>query len=54
MATILDFRLDRFDLFLIYKLPPYFLLRFESIGISVQERFEVDCQDGGHGGHLGF
>ena len=39
---------------LIYKSPRYFLSRFESIGISVQEKFKIDFQDGDCGGHLGF
>ena len=29
--------------------------KFESIGFSVQEKkLNIDFQDGGHGGHLGF
>ena len=29
--------------------------KFESIGLSVQEKkLNIDFQDGGHGGHLGF
>ena len=26
----------------------------ESIGLSVQKKLNIDFQDGGHGGHLGF
>ena len=55
MAAILDFRLARFSLFLIYKSPQCFLESLESIGLSVQEKKrKIDFQDGGHGGHLGF
>ena len=54
MAAILDFRLARFQLFLIYKSPQCFLESLESIGLSVQEKRKIDFQDGGHGGHLGF
>ena len=51
MADILHFRLKRFYLFLIYKLPRCFLPSFESIGLSVQEKKQkIDFQ----GGHLGF
>ena len=33
----------------------YFLLSIKSIGVSVQERRrEMNCQDGGHDGHLAF
>ena len=41
MVAILDFRLEWIKLFLIYKLPGYFLPSFESTGRS-------DFQDGGH------
>ena len=34
-------------LFLIYKSPRYFLQSFESFGISVQTKFNIDFQDGG-------
>ena len=27
---------------------------FKSIGLSVQEKFNIDFEDGGHGSHLGF
>ena len=44
-----------FSYFFFFKLPCYFLLSFESIGLSVQEKkFKIDIQDGSHGGHLGF
>ena len=43
-------RLAQFKLFFIYKSP-----QCESIGLSVQEKkLNIDFQDGGHGGHLGF
>ena len=52
MAAILDFRLEQFQLFLIYKSPQCFLPCLESIGLSVQEKKrKIDFQDGGH---LGF
>ena len=55
MAAILDFRMARFKLFLIYRSPRCFLASFESNGLSVQEKKrKIDFQDGGHGGHLGF
>ena len=55
MAAILDIRLARFYLFLIYKSPQCLLRSLESIGLSVQEKkLNIDFQDGGHGGHLGF
>ena len=38
-------------LFLMYKLPRCFLPNFKSTGLSEQN---IDFQDGGHGGHLGF
>ena len=51
-AAILDFESERFQLFLMYKSPECFLLSFESIGLSVQERKrKIDYQDGRH---LGF
>ena len=55
MAAILDFRLKQFQLFLIYKLPWYYLRSFKSIGLSVQEKkCKMDFQDGGHVSYLGF
>ena len=49
MAAILDFRLARFYLFLIYKSPRCFLASLESIGLSVQEKKrKIDFEDGGH------
>ena len=55
MAAILDIRLAQFYLFLIYKSPQCLLRCLESIGLSVQEKqLNIDFQDGGHGGHLGF
>ena len=55
MATILYLLSERFKLFLICKLPQYFLPSFESIGLSVQEKKpKIDFQDGGHGSHLKF
>ena len=44
-----------FSYFLIYKSPQCLLWSLESIGLSVQEKkLNIDFQDGGHGGHLGF
>ena len=55
IAAILDFRSERFKLFLIYESPKCFLPSFESIGLSVQEKTgEIDVQDACHGGHLWF
>ena len=55
MAAILDIRLARFELFLIYKSPQCLLQSLESNGLSVQEKkLNTDFQDGGHGSHLGF
>ena len=55
MVAILDFRLERFYLFLIYKSPQCFLPCLESIGFLVQEKKrKIDFQDGCHGGHLRF
>ena len=52
MASILDFQLARFLLFLIYKSPRCFLGSLESTGLSVQEKKrKIDFEDGGH---LGF
>ena len=51
--AILDFRLERFELFLIYKSPQCFLPSFESIGLLVQEKkWKIDFQDGCHLGFL--
>ena len=55
MVAILDFRLERFYIFLIYKSPRRFLTSFKSIGLFVQEeKWKIDSQNGRHGGHLGF
>ena len=58
MATVvanLYLRLERFQLFLIYKSPWWFLLSFKSIGLSVQEMTQkIDFKDVRYGGHLGF
>ena len=51
MAAILDFPSERFKLFLIYKLPWYFLPSFESTVFLVQEKSKIDFQVEGH---LGF
>ena len=40
--------------FFIYKLSQDFLPSFESIALSVQEKFKIDFQDGDHGSHLGL
>ena len=53
--TILDFQSEQLQLFLIYKLPRYFLSSFKSNGFSVQQKkFKIDFQDGSSDGHLGF
>ena len=55
MVAILDFRLERFYIFLIYKSLQRFLTSFKSIGLFVQEeKWKIDFQNGRHGGHLGF
>ena len=44
VADILDFWSKWFYLFLIYKSLKYFLLSFESKGLSIQEKkFEIDA-----------
>ena len=48
MEAILDIGAEQFYLFLIYKLPRYFLPSFESIGFSVEEKkCKIDFQDSG-------
>ena len=55
VAAIFDFRSEQVQLFLICKSPGYFPQSFKSIGILVQEKqLEIDFQDGGRCGHLGF
>ena len=54
MVASLDFQSELLLLLLSYKLPRYFLPSFRSIGLSVQENFKIDFQDGNNGGHLGF
>ena len=39
---------------LIQKSPWYFLASFESTGLSVHQKFNIDFQDGCHGGHFRF
>ena len=53
MVAILDFQLEWYELFFIYKSPPCFLPHLESIGFWEKKR-KIDFQDGSHGGHLGF
>ena len=44
-----------FSYFFIYKSPQCLLTSLESIGLSVQEKqLNIEFQDCGHGGHLGF
>ena len=50
----LRFPIETIFLFLICKLPRYFLLNFASIVLSVKEKFKIDFQENHHGGHLGF
>ena len=52
-AAILDFHSELFLVFLIYKLPRYFLPSFESTGLSVQKNFLIQFQDGDGNGHVG-
>ena len=56
MVAILDFQSEQFFfLFFIYQSPQSFLLRFELIGLSIQEKKrKIDFQDGHHGSQLGF
>ena len=55
MAAILDFRPERFYLFLIYKSLRCFLPSFKSVGLLVQEKKrKIDFQDSRNGGHFGF
>ena len=51
LSGSLDFRLERFKLFFIYKLP---LPSFESIGLGLGEQAQNRFSSGSHGGHLGF
>ena len=52
IAAIWDFLSQRFELFLIYKSPRYFLPSFKSTGLSVQKKKgKIDFQDSHH---LGF
>ena len=46
MAAILDFYLEWFLLFLLYKSPCYFLPSFESTGPSFRRSSNLDFQDG--------
>ena len=41
-------------LFLIYKPPLYFLVSFDSIGLSVQEKVQIDFQYRRDGGYFRF
>ena len=45
---------NNFTYFLSTTSPQYNLASFESIGLSVQEKFKIDFQDGGHGGKFRF
>ena len=52
MVVILDFRMERFQLFLLFKTPQRFLPSFKLIGLSVQgKKRKIDFQDSIHGGH---
>ena len=47
----LDFRSERFELFMIYKYTRYLLSILKLIGLSVQaEKFKIYFQDCGHAG----
>ena len=45
MAAILDFQLEQYWLFVIFKSPQSFLPSFKSIGLSFQKS-KIDFQDG--------
>ena len=53
VAVVLDFILDRLAIF-DYKYPNYFLPRFASTGLFVQEKLRIVSKDGGRCGHRGF
>ena len=51
-ATVLDFQSEWFQVFLIYKSPPYFLSNFKPMGLFIQKtKFKIDFQDGNGGTH---
>ena len=55
MARWISDRKELIKLFLIYKLPRYFLPSSESIVLSVlEEKRKLDFQNDGHGGHFEF
>ena len=54
VASIFDFRSERFELFLIYESLSYFLLSYKSINLSVQEKKKIDFQHGRYGDRLGY
>ena len=55
MVASLESWLEPFQLFLIYKLPWYFLQSLESTGLSVQEKkCKINFQDGGHSSSSDF
>ena len=54
MAALLDFRSELFLLFFIDKLPWNFPPNFKSVGLSVQEKYQIHFQDGSCGSHVGF
>ena len=55
MVAILDFRLEQFQLYLIYKSSCCFLPSFKSTGLLVQKKKQKnDFQYCRHGGQLGF
>ena len=57
VISILDFRLEQFYPFLIYKSPWCFLPSFQSTGLLVQEierKKKIDFQHGGYGDYLWF
>ena len=54
IAGILDFRLERFQLFWSTSHCDTSYQMFSQFGLLVQEKFKIDFQGGGYGGHVGF
>ena len=55
MAAILDFQSEQFYSFFFFfylQVSPMLPTKFESTGLSVQEKRKIDFQDGGHLGFL--
>ena len=54
VAAIFDFSSQRIKLIWMHKAPWYFLLSFELFGLSVQQKFKINFQDGCRDGYLRF